>query len=379
MKVCFLAHASNLTGANNSMLNLIFDLQKRNIEPYVIIPKKGLIEKKLKEFSIPYKIIKSYSRLNKIGTKNNIYKDTIKQFINKIAIIKIKKVLKQEKIELVHINSLINYVGAKAANECKIPYIWHYREFLDEDHGYELVNKKEVKYLANNATATIAISKCIYNKFESLLNNDNFKIIYNGIPLNNYQNYNLEITKESLLNICIIGRISRGKGQLDAIKAVHHLLKIYPTIKLYVIGSPEDDIEYNDEITKYVESNSLSSNIIFIPFTENLYEYRNKCKINLVCSKKEAFGRVTIEAMLSNQLVIASNTGGNIELVEDKKTGLLYKENDYINLAEKIEFAINNEKEIKKIITTANKHAKENFSIDKTVDNVYNLYLDILK
>ena len=49
MKICYVTHASNLTGANNSMLNLICELKnnEKDIEPFVIFPKRGIIENEL--------------------------------------------------------------------------------------------------------------------------------------------------------------------------------------------------------------------------------------------------------------------------------------------------------------------------------------------
>ena len=382
MKVCFIAHASNLTGASNSMLNLIEELKKYNIEFYVILPKKGIIEDKLSEINVPYKIVRTYSRMYKIGSKNNLLKDIVKIIINYFAMLKIKYILKEENIDIVHINSLIHYVSAKSAKKCNRPYIWHFRDFLDEDHGYKIVNRKEIDDLINSVTAKIAISKAVYDKFEKIYGKNKMHLVYNGIPIKEYSKFKfIPIDFRDEINLCIIGRIARGKGQLMAIQAINLLVDKYKNkkIKLYVIGSPEDDVLYYEEIKKYVKDNNLENNIVFIPFTTNLLEYRQKCRIALVCSKKEAFGRVTIEAMLANQLVIASNTGGNLELIKDKETGLFYEETDYTDLANKIENAITYPQEINNIILKANKNAKEQFSIENTANGVYSIYKNIME
>ena len=59
-----------------------------------------------------------------------------------------------------------------------------------------------------------------------------------------------------------------------------------------------------------------------------------------MCSQSEAFGRVTVEAMMSGCLVIGANAGGTMELISDNVTGLLYTSGDYSDLAEKIKFAL---------------------------------------
>ncbi len=59
-----------------------------------------------------------------------------------------------------------------------------------------------------------------------------------------------------------------------------------------------------------------------------------------MCSQSEAFGRVTVEAMMSGCLVIGANSGGTMELVSDNETGLLYTSGDYSDLAAKIRLAL---------------------------------------
>ena len=63
--------------------------------------------------------------------------------------------------------------------------------------------------------------------------------------------------------------------------------------------------------------------------------------LELVCSQNEAFGRVTVEAMMNMNPVIGADRGATKELIRDKYNGLLYKEGDYIDLANKIEEVYN--------------------------------------
>ena len=46
--------------------------------------------------------------------------------------------------------------------------------------------------------------------------------------------------------------------------------------------------------------------------------------IGLTCSRNEAFGRTTVEALLMGKPVIGTNTGGTVDLISDGVDGLLY-------------------------------------------------------
>lgn len=379
MKICFASHASDLSGACNSMLNLISELKKKNVDVCVILPRHGIIEKKLIEMDVRYYIVKSYSKIIRVNQRKNIFKTLVKTIYNYFSKVKIKQILKKEKPDLVHINNLTHYVTAVAANDLNIKYVWHLREFLDEDIGFKFTNTNQMTKLIRNSAAKIAISKCIKEKFKKIYDEKNMYVIYNGIPVEDYQSYKEpDVLFKNEINICIIGRISRGKGQLVAIKAINELVKKYNNIKLYIIGSPGYDTEYYNKLKSFVDENKIHDNIQFVSFTTELKQYRDICHINLVCSKKEAFGRVTVEAMLANQMVIASNTGCNIELIDERHNGILFNEGDYKDLSEKIDYAISNEDLCKNIIKNAKIEAVEKYNIKNTANNIYNLYNELL-
>jgi glycosyltransferase involved in cell wall biosynthesis len=69
----------------------------------------------------------------------------------------------------------------------------------------------------------------------------------------------------------------------------------------------------------------------------------------LMCSKCEAFGRVTVEAMLFGKPVIGARSCGTIELVSDGFNGYLYEPTDYEDLAEKIRYLYHNRDVAKKM------------------------------
>ena len=58
--------------------------------------------------------------------------------------------------------------------------------------------------------------------------------------------------------------------------------------------------------------------------------------------KQEGFGRVTVEYMLSGLCPIVSNTGANLEIVDDKISGIVYEKGNIQDLKEKIKYCINN-------------------------------------
>ena len=83
---------------------------------------------------------------------------------NKIYARGLAGILKKEHVDLVHINTVYSYFGAYAARKVNIPYVWHIREFLEEDQGNEFYFPKYMYKLMNRADLVIAISRSIYKK-----------------------------------------------------------------------------------------------------------------------------------------------------------------------------------------------------------------------
>ncbi|WGX77343.1 glycosyltransferase family 4 protein [Paraclostridium bifermentans] len=108
----------------------------------------------------------------------------------------------------------------------------------------------------------------------------------------------------------------------------------------------------------------------------DIKELRNKVDIELVCSRNEAFGRVTLEAMLHGIPVVGSNVGGTLELINDRNTGMIYKYEDINDLAEKIEILIKDRKLYELIINNAVEFASK-FTIEKTANEVLKRFNEI--
>lgn len=374
MNVCYIAHDSNLTGASRSLLDILSCCPKYNIKPFVILPKPGKIEEYLKDMNVQYKIVRYYSDVKSSSVKNKV-----KGIVNFFAIRQIMNYIKANNIDILHNNSILVTVGMQAAKNLNLPYICHIREFGVEDHNLEFLNPEKVYNYIEKADKAIVISKSVLNKFKALVPKADFELIYDGVDLKQHGQEDKTILDKENVNLLLAGRICSGKGQEEAIKAVEFLVKKegLTNITLNIVGDGIKGDTYFENIKKYVEEKSIGEYIKFLPFVKELREMRNKCDIGLVCSRNEAFGRVTVETMLSKELVIGADTGGTKELIDDKINGLLYCQGNFEDLAEKIKIAVNNPEMSRKIAEEGYNHAKEKFLIERNVDEIYRVYKKI--
>lgn len=370
LNICFFLATSDLYGGAKSFLELVDGLDKSKYNFFAIIPKHfELLEKELKKRNIKYNVIYSES-INDSGLIKNIIKDIITFFNLK----KIEHFLKINKIDILHNNSMVNIVGCKVAKKIGIKYICHLRELLTSGLKIKIRNDNLLKECLNNSYVNVAISNFVKKKYSKITENKIIRI-YDGIDCNNYLDNKKEILNNKCINIMIAGRISNNKGQLIAIKALNILnkkMKDYE-FKLFCIGGTDKkEKEYMNEMLDYVKINNIK-NVDFVQFTDNLYNFRKKMDINLVCSTNEALGRTTIEGMLSGALVIGNDAGATAEIIDNNKNGLLYETSEN-SLSDIIINAINNKESSKKIAKNGQKFALENFDKNKQAKLVSNIY-----
>ena len=114
-------------------------------------------------------------------TKINII--NFSKFIyNYFAVWKLAKKLKNENIDIVHINKAVGIGGALLAKKLKIPYVWHLREYLDYDYDRKFIFPKYVYKLMKLSDQIIAISDDVKHVWENRLGINNIVRIYNAVP-----------------------------------------------------------------------------------------------------------------------------------------------------------------------------------------------------
>lgn len=381
MKVMFIASDNySASGAFRSMVQLIVCLRRKGIEAIVVLPNRGSGTKLLIDNKIKFYFVKSCNWCRLITENRNLInkcKTRIRKLINVFSVKCISKIVLKEKCDLIHINTTYSYVGAIVGHRHQIPVVWHLREFLEEDQNAEIIDKRKGYELINKSNYIIAISSSVFNKYKNIFDNTKMKVIYNGIS-DEYYKPNKQIFMDDEIKIVIVGTLSEKKGQLDAIRALEVLKKkTNMKYKLKIIGIGNQ--EYCSILKEEIKIHKLENEVEFLGKKDNVSEFFEWADISLTCSKAEAFGRVTIEGMLSGCLMIGNNTAGTSELIEEKITGLTYENNDYLELAEKINYACTNKEFARKIANSGRENALNNFTAEKNAEEIIKVYEDIFK
>lgn len=379
MNILYISHEKDLNGASMSLLGIIDELIEDNNIFVLSSYKEGQFIEELKKRNVNI-ISSKYTRIMITKPKSKVkwiikrIWNLIKSQQNYFSTLKLKEIIKNNKIDIIHTNTSVLDMGLLISKKFNIPHVLHIREFGKEDFNlYNIYSEKYYfKKINKNSNAIVTVSQAVFDKYKRNIEEKKMHVIYNGINDKNLQEKNFSSQKESF-EILITGRIEEAKGQKEAILALNELVKKgYNNIILSIAGTGDVD-----EIKNMVEKLYISKNVRFLGKVNNLYEIRKNIDLELVCSRCEAFGRVTIEAMMSMIAVIGASTGGTKELIQDEYNGLLYKHGDFKDLADKILELYNNREKIIEIGENAFIYSKQ-FTAKRNAEKVYELYNSII-
>lgn len=376
MNILFVGHEDQLNGASKSLLNIISVLKNepKNVIHVLTAYSSGPFYDELRKLNVEI-LVKPYHRwcLPK-GNSTSWIKSKLRwslqyRFLNKITAKEVAKYIKQHSIEIVHVNSSVINIGAEIKRYTDVKLVWHFREFGDLDFNMApLVSKRSFYSTINKyADKIICISNAI-EKHYSIVDGKKKIVVYNGVDdANIIQNKQYS---QGIVRFLIAGRIEHSKGQEDAIKACEYLIeKGINSFKLFVAGTGD---------LKLHISEPLKANVQILGQVKNMPCLRENIDVELVCSRAEAFGRVTVEAMLGGSPVIGSNTGGTPELVSDGETGFLYEYKNIEALAKKMQYFIDHQEIIPLMGNNAQRYALKNFLIERCVYEIERVYEEVL-
>ncbi|HRZ85775.1 MAG TPA: glycosyltransferase family 4 protein [Candidatus Paceibacterota bacterium] len=225
--------------------------------------------------------------------------------------------------------------------------------------------------LLNKFDKVITITKGEDNHLEKLgLTKSKIVYIPNGIP----SEFFLSKKSQTQNKILFLGRISPVKNLEILIQALSNIQD--KKIILEIVGPAEKT--YKQTLIKIIKSNNLERRVIF---TDPIYDLKSKikkidsAKIFVLPSKSEAMPQSLIEAMAREKTVLSSDNSGSKELIEDGKTGYLFKNEDISDLTEKLNLVLSTKNKDKnnKVAEQA-KIFVEQFNWDKLIKKLISIF-----
>lgn len=381
MKVCFVLHSSGKGGAERANLELIDGLKNKEVKCFAILPSYGVLVKELEKRNVPLKIV-PFKRW--VAEEDSpLWKRVGRIILNLIMIAPVAIQAKKWKVDVIYTNTITISIGAFAARILTLPHVWHIHEFGYEDYRlcFDLGVNISLKAIKQLSSICIANSDAVAKKYRKFIPNQKLKVIYQSVNISEqysseYSKYRKQMEKCSKVKGVIVGSLQKGKRQEDAIKAVGELIHDGINVQLYIIG--ESKPEYKQYLDSLIAKDSLEEYITFLGYIDNPFPVMQQVDFVLMCSKCEAFGRVTVEGMKAEKPVIGVRSGGTSELIKDNFNGLFYTFGNHLQLAEKIKYLYNHPEEAKRMGKNGKQWATEKFNEERYAGEVIEVLRQVI-
>ena len=311
-----------------------------------------------------------------------------------LAYFVLKKVIKKERIDIIHSQTRVSSVLASwLSQKMSVP-------FVSTAHGFYR-RRWGRKIFPLWGRLVIAISNAVKQHLieDFRLEEDKIRLVHNGIDINKYrasppkadpcptagrraplaegigcQDVRIKYGLGAGPVAGIIARLSEVKGHKYLIKAMKRVIEEIPDAQLLSIG----DGKIKKDLEALARNLKLEERIIFVPAVSDTSEAFSIMDVFVMPSLQEGLGLSIMEAMRAGVPVVASSVGGITSLIKDNETGILVKPKDPDAIASAIIDLLKNKERASKLSSQAQELILKEFSLEKMAQETEKVYQQCL-
>ncbi|MFH1820676.1 MAG: glycosyltransferase family 4 protein [Candidatus Nealsonbacteria bacterium] len=263
--------------------------------------------------------------------------------------------IRNEKIDILHCQGFLSsLLGFCLSVLTGIPYITTVQRI-------ESKRNKLKNFIYKKASFCIGASSAIKKNFEDI-GVKNIEVIPNGVDLSRFKGLARRTHDE--FTVITVARLEKVKG-------IEYLIRAVDNFRLLIIGdgSERKNLEY------LVEELGLKEKIKFLGqiANEKIPAYLMEADCFCLPSLREGFGIAILEAQAAGIPVIATRTGGILDLIKDGETGFLVDPKNTKQIKEAV-FKIQSDQELAQNLTRNAKEKLVNYNWSNIADRVYKVY-----
>ncbi len=228
---------------------------------------------------------------------------------------------------------------------------------------------------------------------EQGLNGERISVIRNGIDLSRYEqnrapgNIRRELGIPDTAPVAVlIARLNPSKGVDDFIKAAAMVAARQPDARFLVVGADlrtkdgvtSEDMTYRKSLQQLAQSLGVGEQVIFTGHRNDTPDLLAAAAISVLPSHSEGLSNTLLESMASGVPMVATDVGGNPELVKEGINGRLVPVRSPEHLAQAMEGLLANPEEREILGARARSMAWRDYSLAGMVAKTERLYREEL-
>ncbi|MCX6745808.1 MAG: glycosyltransferase [Candidatus Parcubacteria bacterium] len=359
IKIVYIISSFALGGAERLLLDLCRKLDKEKFEIYICsVTGGGPLLGEFEKLDVKVKVFQKKTKLG-LGVIWQIF-----------------KYLKSIKPQIVHTHLFGGDTwGRIAAIWARVLIIIVTEHNMNLDESWL---KKKIKLILSWFTdKIIAVSQGVkeYTIKIEKIKPAKIEVIYNGIDLEKFAWRGFKPIGFANIKALVVARLHEQKGHKYLLEAMPLICEKYPNFILNIVGT--------GNLLKNLKEQAANLGIINkVVFWEQQLEIEKilpQMDLFILPSIWEGLGIAIIEAQAVGVPVLASNIGGLKELIEHKKTGLLFEPKNPQAILKTVDLLLSNPDLVKQMVENAHNQVKEKFSLEQMVKSYTDLYLNSVK
>jgi glycosyltransferase involved in cell wall biosynthesis len=395
--ILYVQHELTRVGSSLSLYYLIKKLDRTKFNPVIVCSRKSEEMSALYEelgVRIIIASIPSYIHIRLSVNK-------IKQWLRALrflllfpgAYLRLRRIIREMNISLVHINTLALPVAAIAARSMSVPVVWHIREVIAQ--GTFGIRKSLLERTIDKcADKVIAISN---DEARALNVKRNVTVINNSVDFSVFDRNvsGAGIRREFAISsetICIgtIASVDPLKGIYEFIEAARIIKQHIDNVKFFIVGEQISKkgnkwlnpffriFRLEEDHVKNVKGRINDYDLgqyIFLTGVRNDIPSIIAAMDVIVCPYRlSAIGRPAIEAAAMGKPVVAASLNPGNGIVIDKVTGVLFPPGDAERLAESIMELLKDKGKANALGERALDYARQNFDTTMNTRKIMKIY-----
>ncbi|MCV2886044.1 TIGR03088 family PEP-CTERM/XrtA system glycosyltransferase [Aestuariibacter sp. AA17] len=366
IKVLHVVHRFSIGGLENGMVNLINGLPEDHYQ-HVIVTMKGHCS----EF------------IQRIHTQNVTFYDLDKQDGHDFSVFgKLNRILKQEKPDVLHTRNTASLEMQLVGWWRRIPLRIHGEHGWDVNdmHGSNVRYQRLRRLMSRFTHQYVALSKEAKDYLRDVIGIASSRInhICNGVDDRKFMPK--QTASEQIVFGCV-GRLEEVKNHIYLLQGFAHLIQSLSAqpqdsaaesdrVKLHIVG----DGSQRNKLEAYIQENKLEQYVWLAGDRADVPDLMKAFDVFVLPSLAEGISNTILEAMASGLPVIATNVGGNPELVDENVTGYLVGVDTPEDLSDRMRELVVSPSLVNKMGQAARARVEEKFSLTAMVGAYDDLY-----
>jgi glycosyltransferase involved in cell wall biosynthesis len=292
--------------------------------------------------------------------------------------------LRRAKFDIVHTHDLwSNLLGVPAARLAGVRAIVSSRRDLANFDWYQGKRRGWLRRIQNLGGAVLVNATPIRDALiaEDGFNSEKLRVIHNGVDIEKFRMNGDERIHlfpgvgEGKLIVLVGNMHTDVKGHPWLIAAAPAVVHEFPSARFVLAGDGEQWPRFEEQVAKL----GLEQNFLFLGRRTDIPKILACCDVAVLPSRTEGLPNAVLEYMAAGLPTIASRVGGNAELIEDGVTGLLVPSEDSAALSDALLALLRDPKLARRLAQNGQQFTIRNFSFERLVREVDELYSELLR